>query len=165
MWFSLAASPAPAHSALAPRPSFPVLNHQAPASPRPSLACFPWKALDPSHPGAGGLGQHHLLRLWYVSYWEESPEASWARVRWWFLPFQGAGTDKGQNSRPGWVPLWKSSFNAWAHIDLALLCTVLGARPHSLELPVLWPNLSALYCRDCYPLLDEHWHVLFGFKY
>lgn len=49
------------------------------------------------------------------------------------LTRQGTETDNGQSPRPRLGSTWRV-FSTSVHIDLALLCTVLAARPHSLEL-------------------------------
>lgn len=102
VWFGPVALPAPAQSAPALRPSFwssatKLLPHSGPArgavSPEMLLTHSPVWFLGL------GLSSQHLLRLWCISYWEERPEASWATVRWWFLPCQNAETNQGQSSR------------------------------------------------------------------
>ena len=98
----LSASPAPAHPARVLRPfSWYSATKPLPYSGPSHVALCPEMLLSQvSGVPSWGLGLALLPRLWCVSYWEKSSEASWARVRWWFLSQQGVGTDKEQRSRP-----------------------------------------------------------------
>lgn len=140
---------------LCPSPeTFLILGHQAPAPLRAfTWGCFPRNALVRNlWCGSWGCGsaQHLLLRLCCISYWEQRPEASWAKVRRWFLPCHGVETNKEQSSKSRLSSTLKDFVRASAHADLALLFTVLGARPPSVQLPVPAPG------RNWNPLLDEH---------
>lgn len=82
MWLVLAVSPAPARPAWALRPSFPSSATKFLPYSGPSRVTVWPDMLLPCASGVAswtwGSAQHDLLRLLCVSYWEDSPEASWS---------------------------------------------------------------------------------------
>lgn len=71
---------------------------------------------------------------------------------------------KGRSSKSRLSSTLKDFVSASAHVDLALLFTVLGARPHNVQLLVLWPSRLPALRQELVSFAWWTLHVLFGFK-